>query len=257
MILGQLKAIVNDWDNDSYEFQGQTFMNPHSYRGHYNELAFEYCVCPLTVAKIKQLIHEASTETFTGWKGGEYTYDDNTPVHLSLKGDANDEEGYDFIEFVFAMDREYRSFNPKVCYNTPMQTNAETKMATKRKTVAQKRAEAEALRLQEQQEEEAKFVATYQTRLLKLVHVFVREYSRFLSTSLDEAYEFQLTYKKVVLPFELSKVDSLQTVMEYMADIEYYIETMREAERKERERAAKKSAALDKLTKEERELLGL
>jgi hypothetical protein len=257
MNLGVLKAIVNGWGNDSYEFQSQTFMNPHSYRGYYNELAFEYCDDPLTVANIKQFIHEASTETFIGWKGGEYTYDDNTPVHLSLQGDANDEEGYDFTELVLAMDREYSDFNPKVYYNTPMQTNTETKMATKRKTAAQKRAEAEALRLQELQEEEAKFVATYQTRLLKLVHVFVREFSRFLSTSLDEAYEFQLMYKKVVLPFELSKVDSLQTVMDHMADIEYDIETSREAERKERERVAKKSAALAKLTEEERELLGL
>lgn len=138
-----------------------------------------------------------------------------------------------------------------------METNTETKMATKRKTAAEKRAEAEALRLEEQQLEEAKFRTTYQTRLLKLVHVYLREYPLSLSVALEEAYEFQLTYTKVVLRFELSEFDTLVNVMEDMADVERYVETKAEERRFEKERAEKKSAALAKLTKEERELLGL
>lgn len=258
MNLGELKAIVDTWTNEVFVFKCQTFMSPHSYRGWYNELAFEYCDFPLTVSAIKQSVCRAYMEVFTGWKGGEYTYDDKTPIHLSRQGDTNDEEGCDFTELVFAMDHEYRSFNSEVCYNTSMQTNTVTKMTTKRKTAAEKRAEAEALRLQEQQLEEAKFRATYQTRLWKLVYVFVREHPQLLGTSLDLAYEFSVSrYQTVALPFELTESEVLQHVMSDMADVERYVERMNEERRLAEERAEKKSAALAKLTKEERELLGL
>lgn len=136
-------------------------------------------------------------------------------------------------------------------------------MTTKLKSAAEKRAEAKALRLEEQQLEEANFRSTYQTRLLKLVHVFL-EHSHVLGTSVDEAFEFYLTgWQTVALPLELSESEVLHYVMNDVADVERYVERTNEERRLEKERrleeerVKKKTAALAKLTKEERELLGL
>lgn len=130
-------------------------------------------------------------------------------------------------------------------------------MATKRKTAAEKRAEAEALRLEEQRYEEERFRTTYQSRLLSLVHVFVREHFHLLGTSLDAAYEFSVNSSRLALPFELTEFETLAHVMEDMAEAEHFVEKQREARRLEEARAEKRMNALSKLTKEERELLGL
>ena len=260
MNLGELKAIVDTWTAESFCFT-RSFEGPHSYRGRYNEVAFSSTSARRAVWLIKDDLYSAMTDTFTGWKGGEYQYDDFTPVHLSTMGSSSDEEGKEFEILIEFMNKEYFSvhgFYSDVCYNTSMQTNTETKMTAKRKTAAEKRAEAKALRLEEQQLEEANFRSTYQTRLLKLVHVFVREHSHVLGTSLDEAYEFSVgSYQTVALPFELSESEVLHHVMNDVADVERYVETKAEERRLAEERAEKKTAALAKLTKEERELLGL
>lgn len=264
MNLGELRAIVDTWTDEDFVFSN-AFRRPHSYRGRYDELAFSPENASETVRSIKEYVDRAESDLFTGWKGGEFTYDESTPVHLTWEGNSYDEDGSLFEIRVKEMNREYQeahsynySFYSNPCYNTSMETKPETKMTTKRKTAAEKRAEAEALPWEEQQLEELKFRSTYQTRLLKLVHVFVREHFHVLSTSIDEAYEFSFgRYQTVVLPFELTESEVLQHVMSDMADVERYVERMNEERRLAEERAAKKTAALAKLTKEERELLGV
>ena len=66
------------------------FTNPHSYRGYYEELAFEPAE-NVTVGHMIMCCTRAHNETFTGWKGGEFTYSDNTYVHIAYEGNANGE----------------------------------------------------------------------------------------------------------------------------------------------------------------------
>lgn len=66
------------------------FCCPHSYRGYYNELAF----VPTTDVTVGQMIESAENavgNVYTGWKGGEYTMFDDTPVWLAFDGSTGHE----------------------------------------------------------------------------------------------------------------------------------------------------------------------
>lgn len=66
------------------------FNNPHSYRGYYNELAFEPCDGSETTAgEMLTCCKEALENVYQGWKGGDYTYDENTQCWLSYKGSVS------------------------------------------------------------------------------------------------------------------------------------------------------------------------
>jgi hypothetical protein len=61
------------------------FGNPHSYRGFYDDLAFE----PrenVTVAAMLADARSALGATFHGWKGGEYTMAEYTDCWLAVAG---------------------------------------------------------------------------------------------------------------------------------------------------------------------------
>lgn len=61
--------------------------NPHSYRGYYADLAFEQSDDrATTAAAVKEMCERAMAETFTGYKGGDYTYADDTPLWLAPYG---------------------------------------------------------------------------------------------------------------------------------------------------------------------------
>lgn len=67
------------------------FTNAHSYRGHYEFLAFE----PVLFVKISDMLREAESAigtTYRGWKGGEYTMTANTPVYLAFEGSISDDD---------------------------------------------------------------------------------------------------------------------------------------------------------------------
>lgn len=57
------------------------FYGPHSYRGYYDELAFEVCA-NVTVGDMLAAARSAVGRTFEGWKGGDYTMDTSSLVHL-------------------------------------------------------------------------------------------------------------------------------------------------------------------------------
>lgn len=57
--------------------------DPFSWRGAYDEVAFAVILhLPNTREAILEKIEQAYKNTFIGYKGGEYTYNDHTPVHF-------------------------------------------------------------------------------------------------------------------------------------------------------------------------------
>jgi hypothetical protein len=66
--------------------------SPHSHRGNYSELAFE--LRPgLSVAEMLSNARFALGTTFTGWKGGEYTMNEWTPVAIANDGEIGESLG--------------------------------------------------------------------------------------------------------------------------------------------------------------------
>ena len=65
------------------------FGSPHSDRGSYDELAFT----PLNEARIGEMLKHARSaigKEFSGWKGGEYLMDEDTPVYIGQFGTPGD-----------------------------------------------------------------------------------------------------------------------------------------------------------------------
>ena len=68
------------------------FHKPHSYRGRYDELAFE----PLentTVGAMLECARSAIGQTYEGYKGGDYKMGEYTDVNLSEYGTTGEEIG--------------------------------------------------------------------------------------------------------------------------------------------------------------------
>lgn len=61
------------------------FGNPHSYRGYYEQLAFEP-KAGVTVGQMLADAKEALHTTYQGWKGGDYTMNEYTTVWLAEPG---------------------------------------------------------------------------------------------------------------------------------------------------------------------------
>jgi hypothetical protein len=59
--------------------------NPHSYRGHYTDLAFE-ARDKITVMNALQMCRSAMGEVFEGYKGGHYQMGRSTPVWCASYG---------------------------------------------------------------------------------------------------------------------------------------------------------------------------
>ena len=57
---------------------------PHSYRGYYSDLSFE--TKPSTVKQLLSECEDADCSTFTGYKGGEFFMDSNTPIFVASYG---------------------------------------------------------------------------------------------------------------------------------------------------------------------------
>jgi hypothetical protein len=58
------------------------FNNPHSYRGYYDELAFEVIRKETPIANILDDVKSAVDTTYEGWKGGEFKMGKDTPIWL-------------------------------------------------------------------------------------------------------------------------------------------------------------------------------
>lgn len=104
MTLGELIAALEAADPTLVVERG--FNNPHSYRGYYEDLAFEPA-SNITVGEMLDAARSADGATYTGWKGGEFTMGSDTDVWLSLEGDASgDNIGAQMVELMLATARQ-------------------------------------------------------------------------------------------------------------------------------------------------------
>ncbi len=67
---------------------------PFSWRGRYDEVAFSIVESPMSKEDILANIELAYTETFYGYKGGEYRYNDHTDIHFETDSGSWSDGGY-------------------------------------------------------------------------------------------------------------------------------------------------------------------
>lgn len=90
MTLGDFHAELSSVDpstivrTENFESLGEA----HSYRGYYDEIAFESASPGVTVTagELVQAVENAIDRVFIGWKGGDYRMDVDTPVWISSEG---------------------------------------------------------------------------------------------------------------------------------------------------------------------------
>lgn len=75
------------------------FNNPHSYRGYYECLAFEPAP-NVTIGSMLADARSALGQTYTGYKGGEYTMGEYTDVYLAEWGDTGDAIGTVLLDYM-------------------------------------------------------------------------------------------------------------------------------------------------------------
>lgn len=94
--LGKLIAILEDAPADmTVMFTGGTFdgsypSTPNSDRGYYSDLAFAPSTAQITVAEFLPVCKECVGKTFEGYKGGDFTMSDNTPLWVAPWGVCGD-----------------------------------------------------------------------------------------------------------------------------------------------------------------------
>jgi hypothetical protein len=75
------------------------FCEPHSYRGIYSELAFEPCK-NTKVGDMLKCCERAKKRIFEGYKGGEFTYNNDTECHLAWYGSSGETLGRYLLMFM-------------------------------------------------------------------------------------------------------------------------------------------------------------
>jgi hypothetical protein len=73
-------------------------VNPHSYRGYYEQLAFEPTDLMQTGMRLLEVARSAVNETYTGYKGGSFTMDHWTPVWVANSGHTGEELTQDMLD---------------------------------------------------------------------------------------------------------------------------------------------------------------
>lgn len=86
MNIGQLLTLLNNYPKDRVCYLG--FAEPHSYRGYYDEAAVEPAT-NVTIGSMIDCLYRLLDEVFAGYKGGEFRYDTETPIHLTYYGSCN------------------------------------------------------------------------------------------------------------------------------------------------------------------------
>lgn len=84
---------------------------PFSWRGSYDEVAFSIVESQMTREEILANIELAYTETFYGYKGGEYEYNDYTTVNFEEEGSRSYSDGGYTAQMIAKIENneEYRS----------------------------------------------------------------------------------------------------------------------------------------------------
>jgi hypothetical protein len=75
------------------------FSNPHSYRGYYDDVAFEPTK-NVTINSMLAAARSAVGVTFSGWKGGEYRMNEWTTAWLAVEGSTGETLGPILLGFM-------------------------------------------------------------------------------------------------------------------------------------------------------------
>lgn len=93
MTLGKLIDVLEAANDDAVvKFDNEELGHPgdlDSYRGYYSDLAFSPSTTPVTVKTLKADAVEAHGAEFTGYKGGEFVMDSDTPLWVSPYGSSS------------------------------------------------------------------------------------------------------------------------------------------------------------------------
>ena len=98
MTLGNLIKKLEDYPNKN-KIVKMGFNYPHSYRGYYEELAFEPCENIM----VKEMLFNANgalNNTFYGYKGGEYFMDESNRCWIAEYGHIGEELGDIFLNYM-------------------------------------------------------------------------------------------------------------------------------------------------------------
>ena len=87
MTLGGLIDTLKEL-NPNMEVMG--LEEPHSYRGYYQDLAFELSVSNMKVSEMLNMCQECMGEVFEGYKGGDFQMGRNTPIWVANYGSCGD-----------------------------------------------------------------------------------------------------------------------------------------------------------------------
>lgn len=98
MNLQDFKQHISNFPNGTQFKFGIT--EPFSWRGSYDEVAFSIVESPMSKEDILKNIERAYSETFYGYKGGEYQYDDDTNVNFEEYGSRNYTSGRYVAEMI-------------------------------------------------------------------------------------------------------------------------------------------------------------
>ncbi len=88
MTLGKLIATLESHPTNTLI---EKICNPHAHRGHYGDLAFDIGTPyeQMTVAETIAFLTECLGATYTGFKGGEITMGNHTPLWIAAAGDVH------------------------------------------------------------------------------------------------------------------------------------------------------------------------
>lgn len=99
MVLGELIERLKKENPDKVVKLG--FHDPHSNRGYYDQLGFK----PKENVRVGDMLNAALVamgNTYTGYKGGEYTMGPYTEVNLSRWGESGESIGETFLELLLS-----------------------------------------------------------------------------------------------------------------------------------------------------------
>lgn len=92
MTLGEFKKHIESFRNGTVFDYG--ISEPFSWRGIYSEVAFCISSQKTTKEDILERINNALTETFEGYKGGDYRYNEHTDIHFESEISSYTDGGY-------------------------------------------------------------------------------------------------------------------------------------------------------------------
>lgn len=75
------------------------FHNPHSYRGYYDDLAFEPME-NVTVETMLKIAQTALNTTYQGYKGGDFKMHEYVDVYLANYGECGEELGTILLDYM-------------------------------------------------------------------------------------------------------------------------------------------------------------